>query len=143
MALVTSPFSWTYYVRVFPRGVGTAQTRICYDEKLFMPLVTRPFSFTMFEYSPVVWGFFKLVFVTIISSSWLKWQVHSLGLILFEYSPVGWGLLKLDAIMIVCSDIELSYILSFRCDPGRGLLQQTITILKQTPNATLWTMCNI
>ena len=68
MALVTSPFSWTYFVRVFPR-----------------------------------------------------W----------------WGLLKLDAIMIVCSDIELSYILSFRCDPGRGLLQQTITILKQTPNATL------
>ena len=71
MALVTSPFSWTYYVRAFPRGVGTAQTRVCYDDKLFMALVTRPFSFTMFEYSPVGWGFFKLVFVTIISSSWL------------------------------------------------------------------------
>ena len=94
MALVTTPFSWTYYVRVFPRGVGTAQTRICYDDKLFMPLVTRPFSFTM-----------------------------------FEYSPVGWGLLKLDAIMIVCFDIELSCILSFRCEPGRGLLQHTITTL--------------
>ena len=48
---------------------------------------------------------------------------------LFEYSPMGWGLLKLAVIMIVCSDIELSYILSFRCDPRRGLLQQTINTL--------------
>jgi len=43
MALVTSPFSWTYYVRAFPRGVGTAQTRVCYDDKLFMALVTVHF----------------------------------------------------------------------------------------------------
>ena len=48
---------------------------------------------------------------------------------LFEYSPMGWGLLKLAVIMIVCSDIELSYILSLRCDPGRGLLQRTINTL--------------
>ena len=42
---------------------------------------------------------------------------------------MGWGLFKLAVIMIVCSDIELSYILSFRCDPRRGLLQQTINTL--------------
>ena len=33
---------------------------------------------------------------------------------------------NLAVIMIVCSDIELSYTLSFSCNPGRGQLQQTI-----------------
>ena len=40
---------------------------------------------------------------------------------------MGWGLLKMGVIMVVCPDIELSYILSFRCDPGRGFSQQPLT----------------
>ena len=59
---------------------------------------------------------------------------------------MGWGLLKLVVIMIVCSDIKVSYILSFRCDAGRDLLQQSITslfVLKflfVVPNTFLFTI---
>jgi len=62
---------YLHYVRVLPHMVGTVQTSICHDNKLFMDLVTFPFSCTMFKYSPIWWGLFKLAYVMIISSSWI------------------------------------------------------------------------
>ena len=39
---------------------------------------------------------------------------------MLEYFPVRWGLLRLGISMILCSDIELSYIVFFYGKGGRG-----------------------